>query len=92
MPSPPPTLERLREMRPEAAEELALWHSMALFALAGACEGLSGRALRKMPFLAQALFIDGSGPAGAAATLDGYIGALHQTIQYEAAARQTLQH
>ena len=50
---------------------------MMLLALATECDGLSGRALRKLPFLAHALFVPPHAAAGAVtagATAGGHAG------------------
>ncbi len=92
LPSPPPTLERVLKLGAEACApegggiSPSLLNSSALYALATACDGLSGRALRKMPFLAQALFVPSAGPVA----LDAYLTAMQQTIQFELGARKVL--
>ena len=48
---------------------------MMLHALAARCEGLSGRALRKLPFLAHANLIASS----ATVSLEAYLDALHRS-------------
>ena len=59
---------------------------MMLHALAVQCEGLSGRALRKLPFLAHAQM----GGAGAGVGLEVYLDALHRAVELESAVRQEL--
>ena len=48
---------------------------MMLHALAARCEGLSGRALRKLPFLAHANLV----AAPAAVSLEAFLDALHRS-------------
>lgn len=53
--------------------------SMQLYQLAQRCEnGLSGRALRKLPFLAHAYFVQSP-----QCTLDAFVNALDQTVTKE---------
>ena len=66
---PPPTAHR----PPPTGQ--APRHSMMLHALAARCEGLSGRALRKLPFLAHANLIASS----ATVSLEAYLDALHRS-------------
>ena len=74
-------------------------HSMLLYAVAEACDGLSGRALRKLPFLAHALFGGGGGGGGggdASAAQGGpmpielYLVALRRAVEHERGARGAL--
>ena len=60
---------------------------MMLFALVELCNGLSGRALRKLPFLAHALFAPTALPGGGAMPLDAYLIALRDAAEHEQAAR-----
>ncbi|KAL3903670.1 MAG: hypothetical protein SGPRY_011583 [Prymnesium sp.] len=54
--------------------------SMMLYAIAKECDGLSGRALRKLPFMAHALF---SSRADAAEDIDLFLIALHRGVQVQ---------
>jgi SpoVK/Ycf46/Vps4 family AAA+-type ATPase len=64
-------------------------HSLMLHALATACAGLSGRALRKLPFIADALFLT---PAeGAAAEMPAFLQALKCAIEHEHLSRSRLE-
>jgi AAA+ superfamily predicted ATPase len=67
----------------EAAENPLSLH---LKTVAEKCEGFSGRALRKMPFLAHAFFIQSS-----SVTVDQYIHALDKAVDKESAVRSKLQ-
>ena len=59
--------------------------SMVLYAIAAACDGLSGRALRKLPFLAHALYLR----EGARETpVDEFLEALHKAVLHERQARR----
>ncbi|KAJ3014821.1 Pachytene checkpoint protein 2 [Thoreauomyces humboldtii] len=69
--SPPP--------RTRQEESLALWK------VAGDCEGFSGRLLRRLPFLAHAFYIDVS-----VTSLAAYIRALDCAVQGEVASRNKL--
>ena len=51
---------------------------MMLHAIALTCEGLSGRALRKLPFMAHALFSSGG---QAAEDIGAFLEALHRGVQ-----------
>ena len=59
---------------------------MMLHALAVQCEGLSGRALRKLPFLAHATLGAGAAPT----ELEAYLDALHRAVSLESAVREEL--
>ena len=70
---------------------------MMLYAVAQACDGLSGRTLRKLPFLALALFGCGQGDSAGSATRDGqplpvaaYLVALLRAVSHETEARANL--
>ena len=60
---------------------------MMLHALAARCEGLSGRALRKLPFLAHANLIAATATVG----LEAYIDALHRAVELESNVRAELE-
>ena len=98
MPSPTPSFEQLCAMVPAAdAASRAPQHSMMLYAVAQACDGLSGRTLRKLPFLALALFGCGQGDSAGSATRDGqplpvaaYLVALLRAVSHETEARANL--
>ena len=62
-------------------------HSMMLHALAARCEGLSGRALRKLPFLAHANLIAATATVG----LEAYLDALHRAVELESNVRAELE-
>ena len=62
---------------------------MMLNALAVKCGGLSGRALRKLPFLAHAMFAP-EAAADAPLPLDDFLDALHRAVQHEGEARAEL--
>lgn len=47
------------------------------------CEGLSGRTLRKLPFLAHAFYIQGQGEVG----LEMYLASLQQAVTKELSDR-----
>ena len=94
LPSPPPSFAQLSALSDDGTPSSRMArHSMLLHSLALACDGLSGRALRKLPFLAHALFggqaaaptsgVDGGGQL----ELEAYLGALHQAIEHERDAR-----
>eukprot|EP01116_Phalansterium_solitarium_P015043 TRINITY_DN33060_c0_g1_i1.p2 TRINITY_DN33060_c0_g1~~TRINITY_DN33060_c0_g1_i1.p2 ORF type:complete len:200 (-),score=72.27 TRINITY_DN33060_c0_g1_i1:17-616(-) len=59
--------------------------SMMLFEAARRCEGLSGRALRKLPFLAHAFFLQ------ATCTLEVFIQALNLTVEREFRGRSQME-
>ena len=87
LPTPPPTFELLRTLTVGPGGAQAPRHSMMLNALAVKCGGLSGRALRKLPFLAHAT-LGGSFEGGL--KLEPYLEALHAAIDLEGAVRQEL--
>jgi len=87
LPQPPADFALLSSLPPSDSASQAPRHSMMLHALAAQCEGLSGRALRKLPFLAHALFLHTEAP-----TLDHFLGALCQAIQHEQLSRAQLGH
>lgn len=60
---------------------------MMLHALAVQCEGLSGRALRKLPFLAHAAL---AGSGASPTELEAYLDALHRAVGLESAVREEL--
>ena len=86
LPSPPPTYEQLAAL-PDDGSIARSRHSMALHAIAAACEGMSGRALRKLPFLAHALRAP---PTDGPIALPLYLAALYATVHDEIGARQEL--
>lgn len=57
----------------------------ALQQVARDCDGLSGRALRKMPFIAHAMFV-----SSITSSMDRFLKALHQAVQKEKTSRQQL--
>ena len=63
-------------------------HSLMLQALAVACAGLSGRALRKLPFIAHALFLPAS---EALPELPTFLEALKRAIEHELQSRRHLE-
>ena len=96
-----PTFEDLMAVPTEgsdAALQAASRYSMLLYAVAEACEGLSGRALRKLPFLAHALFgADGSGGGGGGGgsthgglPIERYLVALRRAVEHERGARDAM--
>ena len=88
LPQPPPSFALLQGLQVGEAGSQAPRHSMMLHAIVLRCEGLSGRALRKMPFLAHALFV----PASASSMpLEKYLDALYRVVQYEGTAREQLE-
>ena len=93
LPSPPPSFAQLSALSDDGTPSSRMArHSMLLHSLALACDGLSGRALRKLPFLAHALFggqaaAPTSGGGGGQLELEAYLGALHQAIEHERDAR-----
>ncbi|XP_034083980.1 pachytene checkpoint protein 2 homolog [Gymnodraco acuticeps] len=64
-------LETMRFAKSEVSE-----HSLNLRSIAQKSKGLSGRALRKLPFLAHALFVKTP-----TATLETFMEAMHQTVE-----------
>ena len=60
---------------------------MMLHALAAGCEGLSGRALRKLPFLAHANLVAATVQVG----LEAYLDALHRAVELEGEVRAELE-
>ncbi|KAK5892447.1 hypothetical protein CesoFtcFv8_012825 [Champsocephalus esox] len=64
-------LETMRFAKSEVSE-----HSLNLRSIAQKSKGLSGRALRKLPFLAHALFVKTP-----TATLESFMEAMHQTVE-----------
>ena len=93
LPTPPPQFEQLVSLGADGASG-GTRHSMMLYAVAEACDGISGRALRKLPFLAHALFgaadgaaAQGSDGVGAPLALEAYLNALRQAVDHEHAAR-----
>jgi len=62
-------------------------HSLMLHALAVCCAGFSGRALRKLPLIAQALFL----AEEAAAELSAFLQALKRAIEHEHLSRSRLE-
>ena len=100
-PPGPLSLDELRPMVPRADTSFVLLarltnvasvaapHSLMLYALARECDGLSGRALRKLPLLAHALFAP-SGADGRALEAAAFLRALHRAIAYERASRGAL--
>ena len=91
MPSPPPTFDQLVALHDEGAASRAARHAMMLHAIAIACEGVSGRSLRKLPFLAHALFgasaTGASAGADSALSMEAYLLALRRGVEHEHAAR-----
>ena len=104
LPSPTPSFEQIASMPGPGSQHggaavAATRHSMLLYAVAEACDGLSGRALRKLPFLAHALFGGGGGGGGggdASAAQGGpmpielYLVALRRAVEHERGARGAL--
>ena len=86
LPQPPPTFELLQGLTVAAQGSQAPRHSMMLHAICLLCEGLSGRALRKLPFLAHAQIGDTSGGMD----LETYLDALHRAVELESAVRAEL--
>ena len=78
--------EMLRALPTESgARSQVARQSMVLHAIAAACDGLSGRALRKLPFLAHALYLR----EGARETpVDEFLEALHKAVLHERQARR----
>ena len=66
------------------ANDMTQW-SCKLYAIAGKAVGLSGRALRKLPFLAHALFVQ-----VASTSVESYLVALDKAIDHEIAARSMM--
>ncbi len=86
IPSPPPDFDVLASLQVDDEQSAAPRHSMLLYLVVILTDGLSGRALRKLPFLAHALFA----PSSTAATGTGlgeFIGALHAAARHELSAR-----
>ena len=99
MPSPAPSFEQLAALGHAeggdggAAPPGGTRHAMMIYAIAEACEGVSGRALRKLPFLAHALFGAGRGSdggGGAGLPLETYLDALRRAVAHEHAARDAM--
>ena len=59
--------------------------SVRLYGVAERCGGMSGRTLRKLPFLAHAFFVRDE-----ETSLEGYLGALEKAVEREVAARKTM--
>lgn len=89
MPNPLPSFELVQGLHLSSPTERGPKHSMMLYAIATECEGLSGRALRKLPFMSHALFSAG---ASAPEIIGCFLEALHRGVQHELQARQELQH
>jgi len=87
LPSPPPSFEQLAALPDGGATSSSPRNSMALHAVAAACEGCSGRALRKMPFLAHALHTPST---EAPLPVETYLAALHATALSERHGRESL--
>ena len=85
----PPTFAQVAALRVEGASASAPRHSMMLERVAELCDGLSGRALRKLPFLAHAMFAP-EAAADAPLPLDAFLDALHRAVQHEGEARAEL--
>ena len=85
----PPTFAQVAALRVEGASASAPRHSMMLERVAELCDGLSGRALRKLPFLAHAMFAP-EGLADEPLPLDAFLDALHRAVQHEGEARAEL--
>eukprot|EP00743_Colponemidia_sp_Colp-15_P011866 GILK01013349.1.p1 GENE.GILK01013349.1~~GILK01013349.1.p1 ORF type:complete len:431 (+),score=74.91 GILK01013349.1:69-1361(+) len=68
-----------------AAPDAATAESLCLQQISHACEGLSGRALRKLPFQAHAFFIQ-----AANSTLQNFLWALENAVKQELSSRQEL--
>jgi len=77
------SLELLRDAGPSSATRT----SLRLRSICEQCQGFSGRALRKMPFLAHAMFLS---HASTSATLEQFLDALQQALQFEEASRASL--
>ena len=88
LPSPPPTFEKLASLPSDDSSITSSGYSMMLHAVACACEGLSGRALRKLPFLAHALHAHAA--PGVAMDARAYLAALYEAARSEHAARSDL--
>ena len=87
MPSPLPTFEQLAALEQAAHTPVGMAaprNSMALHAVALACEGCSGRALRKLPFLAHALHAP---QTGLPLPVEAFLNALYATALSEAEGR-----
>ena len=87
LPHPPPSFELLQGLSVAPTGSQAPRHSMMLHALAARCEGLSGRALRKLPFLAHANLIAATATVG----LEAYLDALHRAVELESNVRAELE-
>lgn len=86
LPAPAPAFEQLMTLQADAAYP-APRYSMMLYAVAELAVGMSGRALRKLPFLAHALFAPSASGAAGALTVDAYLLALKRAVEHELAAR-----
>jgi hypothetical protein len=60
--------------------------TQALLRVAAACQGLSGRALRKLPFIAHSFFVQAP-----SVSLDGFITALGRAAERESQSRAQMQ-
>mmetsp|Transcript_25239 Transcript_25239/g.81007 ORF Transcript_25239/g.81007 Transcript_25239/m.81007 type:complete len:194 (-) Transcript_25239:143-724(-) len=89
VPPQPPGFEVLQGLD-DGGRSPAPRHSLMLHALAARCGGLSGRALRKLPFLAQALFLPPPAADGAAPDLPSFLAALARAIEHEQRSRGDL--
>ena len=86
LPTPAPTFEQLAALADDGSIARSK-HSMMLHAIASACEGMSGRALRKLPFLAHACRAPASEEA---LPVQVYLHALNATVYDELASRRQL--
>ncbi|KAL1528524.1 hypothetical protein AB1Y20_009867 [Prymnesium parvum] len=86
LPTPPPTFAVVQRLEVNNPSELGPKHSMMLYAIAESCDGLSGRALRKLPFIAHALYA----PDADGTDVETFLCALARGVQHERDARTAL--
>ena len=86
VPSPTPSFEQIAATPDDGSSTR---QSFLLYSVAEGCEGFSGRALRKLPFLAHALFGGGADGAGQL-PIDTYLLALRQAVEHERGARSAM--
>ena len=88
----PPPFEAVRRGSMAAAVESRVVDSASgLLIVANAAEGLSGRALRKLPFLAHAASGDDVDRCGQAASMESFLAAMMSVTRQEQADRAALQ-
>lgn len=88
LPAPPSSFEHVLALTDDGSQSSRVArHSMMLHCVAQGCDGFSGRSLRKLPFLAHALFGGAAADGGAHLPLEAYLCALQQAVEHERNAR-----